>query len=265
MLNKNIEKLFDLKDQVAIITGAAGMLGYQYAEVLSDAGAHVVIIDVIDRVHEVAKTITARNNIKSIGIKTNITSEEDVQKMVDTVMKEFGRIDILVNNAAVKPKNLFNKFEDYSLSDWQDVVDVDLNAVFVCSKIIGKQMLKKNKGVIINIGSTYGVVGTDQGIYGDSGINAPAVYSAAKGGVINLTRYLATYWAGKGIRVNCLSPGGVENNQDPEFIKKYSAKTPLGRMARRDEYKGAVLFLASDASSYMNGSNMIVDGGWTAW
>ena len=141
---------------------------------------------------------------------------------------------------------------------------VNLNGAFLCSQIIGKEMVSQGAGVIVNIGSIYGLVGTDQSIYGESGINAPAVYSASKGGMINLTRYLATYWGNKGIRVNCLSPGGVENNQDSEFIKKYCLKTPLGRMAKPDDFKGALLFLCSKASSYMTGANLVVDGGWTA-
>ncbi|MBT7402687.1 SDR family oxidoreductase [Candidatus Woesearchaeota archaeon] len=265
-MNKNVEELFSLNDKVVVITGGAGMLGTQHAEILSDAGAHVVIVDIKQEFCDtVAQTITSRNNVEAIGIEADITNEIALKNAVEIINKKFGKIDILINNAAVKPKNLFNKFEEYSLEDWREVVSVDLDAVFLCSKIFGNEILKQKKGVIINIGSIYGIVGPDQSIYGDSPNKAPAVYSACKGGVINLTRYLATYFGDRGIRVNCLSPGGVNNNLDKDFIERYSKKTPLGRLAKKHELKGAILFLASDASSYMTGANLVVDGGWTAW
>ena len=260
------QKLFDLKGKVAVITGGAGMLGQQHAEVLSDAGAHVVIADISQQISDpVAERITKRNNIEALGVEVDITSEASVNLMVDKIIKKFSRVDILINNAAVKPKNIFNAFEDYQLEDWEEVMRVDLGGMFICSKIIGQEMVKRGGGVIVNIGSIYGMVGTDQSIYGTSGINAPAVYAAAKGGVINLTRYLATYWAKKNIRVNCLSPGGVSNQQDPGFVERYCAKTPLGRMAAKDDFKAALLFLVGSGSSYMTGANLVVDGGWTAW
>lgn len=263
-MNKNIRELFNLKGKVVIITGGAGMLGSQYAEILSDAGANVVIVDIIrDACESLAKRITERHNIEAIGIEADISNEESVSEMVRIIKEKFGRIDVLINNAIARPKGKF-VFETYSIKDWKEMMSVNLDAVFLCSRIVGNEMLKQKSGVIINIGSTYGIVGADQRIYGE-GRNSSAVYAASKGGVINLTRYLAAYWAGKGIRVNCLSPGGVQNNQDQEFIKRYSEKTQLGRMARKDELKGAMLFLASDASSYMTGANLVVDGGWTAW
>ena len=266
MVNKNIEKLFSLKGKVIIITGGAGMLGIQYAEILSDAGAHIVILDVNQKMcNSVAQSITNRNNIKAIGIKTDITNETDIINAIEIVKKEFGRIDVLINNAVIKSKKMFGPFEEYTLADWKKVVSVDLDAVFLCTRLFGNEMLKSQKGVIVNIGSIYGMVGSDQSIYGNSSLNAPAVYSACKGAVINLTRYLATYFGDKGIRVNCLSPGGVLNNQTKDFIERYSKKTPLKRLARKDELNGAILFLASDASSYMTGANLVVDGGWTAW
>lgn len=170
----------------------------------------------------------------------------------------------MINNAVAKVKNS-RIFEECELDTWNKCLNVNLTGVFLCSKIIGCEMIKLGKGSIINIGSIYGLVGPDQSIYGDSGINSSAVYSASKSGVIGLTKYLATYWGNKGIRVNCLTLGGVENGQDQEFINKYSAKTPLGRMAKKEDYKGALLFLASEASAYMTGANLVIDGGWTAW
>ena len=242
------------------------MLGQQHAEVLSDAGAYVVIADISQEICDpVAERITKRNDIEALGVEVDITSETSVKKMVDKIHQKFSRIDILINNAAVKPKHIFNAFEDYLLEDWEEVMKVDLGGMFVCSKIMGKEMAKQGGGVIVNIGSIYGIVGTDQRIYGTSGINAPAVYAAAKGGVVNLTRYLATYWANKNIRVNCLSPGGVFNQQDQGFVERYCAKTPLGRMAEKDDFKAALLFLVGPGSAYMTGANLVVDGGWTAW
>ena len=265
-MNKSVEQLFSLHHQVAIVTGGAGMLGRQHAEILSDAGAQVVIADIKqDICDEIAKKITSRNDITALGVEVDITDEKSVLQMTKKIKEKFGKIDILINNAAGKPKNLFQKFEDYAVDDWEKVMAVNLRGVFLCSKVIGAEMVKQGKGIIVNIGSIYGLVGTDQRMYGTSGINAPAVYAASKGAVINLTRYLATYWAGKGIRVNTLSPGGVENNQDLEFINQYCGKTPLRRMARKEDFKGALLFLCSDASSYMTGANLVVDGGWTAW
>ncbi len=158
-------------------------------------------------------------------------------------------------------------FENFPIKIWQKSIDVNLTGVFFCSQAFGKIMVKQGKGVIVNIASTYGLVGADQRIYGKSGLNLPISYAATKGAIVNLTRYLAAYWSKKNIRVNTLSPGGVLDStyQDKKFIKKYSERTILGRMARKDEYNGAMLFLISDASSYMTGANLIVDGGWTAW
>jgi len=263
-----VHSLFNLSGKVVIITGAAGLIGSQYAEILSDAGAHIVIADIKQDICDAAaEKITQRNGVKALGVEVDISNEESVRKMLDTIVKEFGRVDILINNAVARPKFYFKPFEEYPVDDWEMVMSVNLRGVFICSKIIGDYMVKQGTGVIVNIGSTYGIVGNDLSIYEGPESNAfpSAVYAASKGGVINLTRHLATYWAHKGIRVNCLSPGGVENGQSTEFIKRYSARTPMGRMARKDEYKGALLFLCSDASLYMTGANLVVDGGWTAW
>ncbi len=265
-MHPTIEDLFSLKGRVIIITGGAGMLGRQHADILSLAGAHVVIADISQSIcDQAAEEITRRSSVEAFGVEVDLSREESIKTMISNVNHKFGKIDILINNAVAKPKAFFKKFEEYPLDDWEQVMSVNLRGVFLCSKLVGEEMLKQGRGVIINIGSIYGLVGTDQSIYGTSGINAPAVYAASKGAVVNLTRYLATYWAGKNIRVNTLCPGGVENSQDPEFIKRYCAKTPLGRMAKKDDFRGAILFLCSDASSYMTGANLIIDGGWTAW
>ncbi len=243
-------------------------MGKEYCEVLSEAGAHVVIVDLDQKkCDKEAERITKLNGVKAIGIKADITDEKQVEGMVKKAVEEFGRINILINNAAVKTKNFCAPLFEYPIEDWQKVVDVNLTGMFLCAKHVGKQFEKQGKkGVIVNISSTYGVVGPDQRIYPKKmGYNTPLVYSATKSAVLNLTRYLAAYWHGTEIRVNTLTPGGVFNNQDPDFVKNYCYRTVLGRMARKDEYRGAILFLVSDASSYMTGSNLIIDGGWTCW
>ena len=187
--------------------------------------------------------------------------------MVSKTIKKFSKIDVLINNAAYQGNDKLRttSFENFPLADWNISLSINLTGIFLCCQEVGKIMLKQKNGNIINISSTYGIVAPDQRIYGSSGQNAAAFYSATKAAVINLSRYLASYWNQTGIRVNTLSPGGVENSQDPKFIKKYSEKTMLGRMAKKDEYVGAIIFLSSNASSYMTGSNLVIDGGWTAW
>ncbi len=221
---------------------------------------------------EFAKTLST----KSIGFYIDVTNPDSLKQCRDKVLETFGHIDILVNNAAIndmfenpKAASEQSKFENYPLELWQKSVDVNLTGVFLCTQIFGSQMAKQKSGSIINIASTYGITAPDQSLYkkedGSQSFYKPPAYSATKGAVIMFTRYLAAYWGKDGVRVNTLSPGGVENSQDDFFIQKYSAKTPLGRMAKPDDYKGALVFLASDASSYMTGANLIVDGGWTCW
>ncbi len=264
----NAEKLFDLSDRVIIITGAAGLLGTQYAYGLSQAGANVILADIdIKKCQSVEKEIKTKYHTMPMSVKLDLTKPKSISSMASTVIKKYSKINVLVNNAAYQgnPKIRTQGFENLKLNDWNQAIDVNLTGVFLCCQTIGKQMLKQKTGNIINIASTYGLVGPDQRIYGKSGQNSAAFYAATKSAIVNLTRYLAAYWQKTGIRVNTLSPGGVQNNQDQNFQKKYSEKTMIGRMAKKDEYVGPLLYLASDASSYMTGSNLIVDGGWTAW
>ena len=262
------QKIFDLNGKVIIITGSSGMLGTQYAYALSECGANVVLADIdISKSKIIEKQIKKKFPTNPMSIKLDLTNKESILSMISTVIKKYSKIDVLINNAAYQGNSKIRSsgFENLELETWNQAIDVNLTGVFLCCQSVGKQMIKQKSGNIINIASTYGLVGPDQRIYGKSGQNSAIFYAATKSAILNLTRYLATYWEGKGIRVNTFSPGGVENNQDPNFIKKYSKKTPLGRMAKKDEYVGPMIFLASDASSYMTGSNLIVDGGWTAW
>ena len=269
-----IFKLFDLTGRNIIVTGSSGILGSQYADTLSQAGANVILVDINGKNNNLEKTLRKKYKTNAKFYCADISIEKNVLSLKKNILTDFKKIDGLINNAAYtnidaikNSDDITAPFEKFSFELWKKILDVDLSGVFNCCKVFGSQMVKQRKGTIVNISSIYGIVGNDQRIYGNSKINSPVSYAAAKGGIIALTRYLAAYWYGKNIRVNTLTPGGVidESYQSKEFIKKYSEKTILGRMARSDEYNGALLFLMSDASSYMTGANLVIDGGWTAW
>ena len=267
-----LAEIFSLKNKVALVTGALGLIGKHHCEALAEAGANVIVCDLDNaKCTEFTKTLPG----KSLGIGTDITKKKSVKELLETVLKEFGKIDILINNAAIN--DMFenpqaaeeqSKFENYPLELWQKSLDVNVTGMFLCSQVVGTEMATTGSGSIINIASTYGMVAPDQTLYqkpdGTQSFYKSAAYPVTKGAVISFTRFLAAYWGSKGVRVNTLSPGGVENNQDEYFIDNYKRKTPLGRMAEPSDYKGALIFLASDASSYMTGANLVVDGGWTA-
>jgi 2-deoxy-D-gluconate 3-dehydrogenase len=273
---------FDLTGRVAIITGGPGLLGKEFCRTLAEAGASVVVADInADGVNSTASTLI-KAGYHCLGVATDVTQPESVHNLIDETLATFGRLDILVNSAALDPKfdpdalaemakrgALSGAFEDYPLDSWRAALDVNLTGMFLCCQAAVKPMLAQGKkGSIINICSTYGLVAPDQRIYQHSGEQTsykPVYYSVTKAGVLGLTRYLSAYYAGTDIRVNALTPGGIYNNHDDEFLQAYSARTVMGRMAHKDEMNGALLFLASDASSYMTGSNLVVDGGWTAW
>ncbi len=273
-----INQLFDLSGRVAVITGGAGLLGEMHAEAIAEAGGHPVLADINEKLATAkAKRIAEKYGVNSVGIKTDVTSKAEVERVADIVLKKFGRIDILINNAANDPKveagsdASWTRFENFPLDQWQQDIAVGLTGAFLCSQVIGREMAKRGGGVMLNIGSDLSVIAPDQRIYRKEGLPEekqpvkPVSYSVVKTALIGLTRYLATYWADKNIRVNCLSPGGVYNNQPDDFVKKLASLIPLGRMARVDEYKGAILFLVSDASSYMTGANLVIEGGRTSW
>jgi len=275
---KPLPPLFDLAGRVAILTGGAGLLGRQYTRALLAAGARVVVADLqADAANAAAQAAVDEVGGESIGVGVNVTRPDDVERMVATALDRWGCVDILVNNAAIDPKfdagvaqQQANTFEDYPLALWQQSLDVNLTGALLCCQAVGRAMVRQKRGVIVNVSSTYGVVAPDQRLYQRDGeteqtLFKPAAYAVTKAGIAHFTRYLATYWAGKGIRVNTLTPHGIYNAQDEQFVRRYNERCPLGRMARVDEMNGPLLFLVSDASSYMTGSNLIVDGGWTAW
>jgi len=268
-------KLFDLTGKVAIVTGGAGILGQHFCAGLAESGAAVAVVDIQE---ELAKTLALdlqdRYGIRAIGIGCDVSNKESVQGMVGQVVAEFGKIDILHNNAAGKSSDLdayFAPLEEYSLEQWREIMSVNLDGVFLVAQAVGKQMVAQGQGgSIIQTASIYGAMAPDHRIYEGSfylgrQINTPAVYSSSKAAVIGLTKHLATYWADKGIRVNTLAPGGTESGQNEEFNRRYSSRIPMGRMAHAHEMVGALIYLASDASSYTTGQLLLVDGGLGAW
>ena len=278
MSSRDVRKLYDLTDRVAIITGGGGLLGRRHAEAIAEAGGFPVIADSNrDRCNDVVHHIGQRCRRQTLGVSVDITVKDQVQGLLDQVVDRFGRIDILINNAANNPKVenpdsiQWTRFETFPLDRWNDDLSVGLTGVFLCSQVIGSYMAQHGGGVIVNIASTMAIAAPDQRIYRRPGVPddqqmvKPPSYPAIKAGVMGLTLYLATYWASSGVRVNAISPGGVYDGQDELFVRNYSNRVPLGRMAETDEYKGAILFLCSDASSYMTGANLVVDGGLTCW
>lgn len=256
------------------------MLGMQHAAAIAEAGGRTVIVDLDETaVRARAQEIATKYDVHALGILADITQPADVDHMVTETVKEFGRIDILINNAALTVKGggqladkYFAPFEEYPLELWESALRVNLTGMFLCSQAVGRVMVKQRAGVVLNIASDVGTISPDHRIYEGSRnphtgkpFNTPIAYATTKAGVINFTRYLATYWADKNIRVNSISPGGVYAEHEPEFVEKLTSRIPLGRMANVDEYRGTVLYLVSDASSYMTGANVIVDGGRTAW
>lgn len=264
--------LFSLQQKTAIVTGALGLIGKKHCEALAQAGANVVVADVDG---EKSQQFARQLGDNHLGIGIDVTDKASVTNALKKIRDRYDTIDVLVNNAAINDmfenpamaKDL-SAFENYPLETFQKSLDVNVTGVFLCSQVFGSTMAQQGSGSIINIASTYGMVGPDQTIYrnecGDQTFYKSAAYPVTKGAIINFTRFLAAYWGDKGVRVNTLSPGGVENGQNEFFINNYSAKTLLGRMATASDYQGALIFLASEASAYMTGANLVVDGGWTA-
>jgi NAD(P)-dependent dehydrogenase (short-subunit alcohol dehydrogenase family) len=267
--------LFSLSGKVAIVTGGAGFLGKHFCRGLAEAGAAVVIVDInSDEVSKIAMEINSAATGKALGIVADITNPLEVDDVVKQAVREFNRVDILLNNASGKGPShdaYFAPFEDYTLEQWRTVMAINIDAMFLMAQAVGRQMLLQGDGgSIIQTSSAYGIMGPDNRIYEGSWylnrqINTPAVYSTSTAAVVGLTKFLATYWADKNIRVNALVPGGTESGQNDVFQERYGARIPLGRMANAPEIVGAVLYLASEAASYVTGHCLVVDGGLNAW
>lgn len=265
---------FSLEGRVAVVTGGLGMLGRQFVKALGERGAKVAVFDMSEAPEDIEKHYG--NAAKDVlFIKADVTNRDSLKEGLHLLKERAGVPHVLVNNAAIDsppdaPADENGPFEEYPSASWDKVMNVNQKGVFLCCQVIGGEMASAGRGSIINISSIYGLVSPDQRIY-DYRAHAgqpffkPVAYSVSKSGLLNLTRYLATYWAKKGVRVNTVTFAGVFNNQDEQFLKEYLQRVPMGRMARSDEYNGAIIFLASDASSYMTGANLVMDGGWTAW
>ena len=276
MTEKTVLDKFSMQGKTALVTGGAGLLGKRFTLALAQAGANVMVSDLnLDAAQAHAEALTQKG-YRAHAAMLNVTEPESCKQVVADSLKLYGSVDVLVNSAAMDPKfdpqNLGkqnkNAFEHYSPEAWRFTLDINLTGMFLATQATVPAMLDAGRGVIVNICSTYGLNGPDQRIYPEVDgqvLYKPGDYSVAKAGVLGFTRYLAAYYAGKNIRVNALTPGGVFNNHNQTFAYNYAAKTIMGRMARIDEMDAAMLFLCSDASSYMTGSNLVVDGGWTAW
>ena len=268
---------FSLDGKVAVVTGAAGLIGRHHCEALRDAGATVVLVDLNRGALDGAvASLAAGGGPAPMGFTADITSEQDLTALRDAIRATYGRLDVLVNNGAINDKVETRtmgvdatKFENFPLEEWRRVIDVNTTGVFLPSRILGADMAAAGRGSIINVASTYGLVGPDQSLYvrpdGTRTMFKSPAYPTSKGAVLAFTRFLAAYWGEAGVRVNTLVPGGVEAGQEPWFLANYGKRTPLGRMAQPDDYRGALVFLASDASRYVTGSAVVVDGGFTAW
>jgi NAD(P)-dependent dehydrogenase (short-subunit alcohol dehydrogenase family) len=268
----NSEPLFDVSNEIVIITGVSGQLGRQYAGAFLKRGSKVAGLDLEESAE--LNSIVKLHSSRFFFVPVDITSKLSLQSALSAVQGKFGNPTVLINNAAIdsppsSPETENGPFESYPEESWNKVLDVNLKGVFLVCQVFGEAMAKAAVGSIINIASIYGVVSPDQSLYDyrrrkGEVFFKPVAYAASKSGIINLTRYLAVYWGKSNVRVNSLTIAGVFNNQDPEFLDAYCSRIPIGRMAQESEYNGSVLYLASKASSYMTGSNLVVDGGWTA-
>ena len=277
----NPSSRYDLTGRTALVTGAGGLLGRQHVTALAEAGARVVVTDV-----GLAQAETAVASLKQaappadlIALEINVTSLDSVRAAHEQLAGRGITVDILVNNAAIDPKVTSapgvmhsSRFEAFPVPQWQTEIAVGLTGAMLCAQVFGGEMAKRGRGVILNIASDLGVIAPDQRLYRQPNVSReeeqpvkPVTYSVIKHGLIGLTKYLATYWADHGVRVNAISPGGVFNNQDPAFVERLTRLIPMGRMADADEYRAAVQFLCSDASSYMTGQNLVMDGGRSVW
>lgn len=270
-------KAFDLSGRVLLVTGGAGLLGLEHAAAIAEAGGVPVLADVRGAEAErAARELCQRYGVNASAVELDVASRAACEAALARVLETHGRLDGLINNAALNPKVegaglAATRFENYSLDSWTRELSVGLTGAFLCAQVFGAHLAAHGGGVIVNIASDLGLIAPDQRIYRRPGLPAheqpvkPVTYSVVKGGLVMLTKYLATYWAEAGVRVNALCPGGVFAGQPEDFVERLTQLIPMGRMARKDEYRAALLFLCSDASSYMTGSNLVIDGGRTCW
>jgi NAD(P)-dependent dehydrogenase (short-subunit alcohol dehydrogenase family) len=275
---REMGNLFDLTGRVAVITGGAGLLGEQHARAIAAAGGIPVLVDIQpQRARETAAALAHEYGVPAIGCAADITKQPEMEALRDEILTRLGRLDILINNAANNPKMEasaevnFSRLENFPVAQWEADIAVGLTGAFLCSKVFGSYMAGNGGGVIVNVASDLALIAPDQRIYRQPGVAEqmqpvkPVTYSVVKSALVGLTRYLATYWAGDKVRVNAISPGGVYNGQPEDFVERLTNLIPLGRMAACNEYQGAIVFLCSDASSYMTGTNLVVDGGRSCW
>ena len=270
-----INQLFNLESRLIVVAGGAGQIGFAFCRILAEAGATVVIADLDVEMAEdkIAQLENSPMKENLNAIKLDVSKINEIEYFYQGVRQNFGKIYGLVNSFHFKgdsrkldPRsNFFSSFESYPEEAWNLVHDINLKGSFLMAQKAIPYFKENGQGVIVNVSSTYGNVSPNKSIYGDSGINSPVAYATSKAAIINLTRYIATHLADQNIRANVLSPGGVSNNQSEEFLKNYRQLTPLKRMADPEDYQGAILYMMSDASKYMTGANLVVDGGWTAW
>ena len=274
-----LENIFRLDEKVIVITGAAGLLGKKHAEAIACYGGIPILIDIDEnKLDIVVNEINENYQINCKGYVVDITVEEQIKENITELIKDYGKVDGLINNAANNPKIEkkndieFSRLENFAEQTWNNDIDVGLKGAFLCSKYYGNEISNNpNGGSIVNISSDLGLIAPDQELYMEEDLPnnkqpvKPVTYSIVKSGIIGLTRYLATYWPKSKVRCNALCPGGIENNQSEEFLNKISKKIPMGRLAKAEEYQGTIIWLLSDASSYLNGAIISVDGGRTVW
>ena len=278
-MSNRLESIFNLEGRVIVITGATGLLGRKHAEAIACYGGTPILLDLSQQaVDNFANELNEKYKVNSVGFAVDITNEKAIENNVKQLIENFGKIDGLVNNAANNPKVEgskevnFSRLENFSLDIWHDDIAVGLTGAFLCAKHYGFAISKNpNGGSIVNISSDLGLIAPDQRLYAKDGIAddkqnvKPVTYSVVKTGLIGLTRYLATYWADKNVRCNAMCPGGVENGQSDDFLEEVNKRIPMERMANSSEYQGTLLWMLSDASSYLNGAIIPVEGGRTAW
>ncbi len=262
----NFKEKFSLDGKVIIITGACGLIGKAFCEAIAQFGAHVVAADLLQASPKsFAESLEKKHGRKMLGYDLDVVKKGSIIGLKEDVLARFSKIDGLVNAHQNKTKNFFQPFEIYSEENWDAVVETNLKGTFLTCQIIGGWMAEHNGGCIVNIPSTYSVVAPNQNLYKGTSLGCPAAYSASKGGIDALSRYLASYWANKNVRVNMITPHGVWNNHEEQFEKNFSNFSPMQRMSYNHEVAGALVYLLSDASSYVTGHNMLVEGGWTVW